>query len=195
MAEARENETEEQRRRRQNVLNAAQRRKRRLFQNHDFSTDSYLDVGNMDVECPDCGALHFLDERLMMSTPSNPKFRNCCQKGKFKFPPLSEVPNVLRVLLTGLDTVSREFRKKIRFYNIVLSMASVNAQWVNRAPDNLEFNPTMTVQGRVYHYLGALIPPKRIKPSYASVYVHDTDEVERATIRGTTYLNSSIRIF
>ena len=55
----------------------------------------------------------------------------------------------------------------------------------------------MTVQGRVYHYLGALIPPERIKLSYASVYVHDIDEIERATIRGNNVwqqLNQNILV-
>ncbi|CDF32173.1 unnamed protein product [Chondrus crispus] len=54
-------------------------------------------------------------------------------------------------------------------------MASVVAKWVNRGPGPSNFNPTMTMQGGMYHYMGPMMPSEGRAPSYASVYIHDTD--------------------
>ncbi|CDF39898.1 ATP dependant DNA helicase PIF1 [Chondrus crispus] len=53
-------------------------------------------------------------------------------------------------------------------------MASVVAKWVNRGPGPSNFNPTMTMQGETYHYMGPMMPSEERVPSYASIYIHDT---------------------
>lgn len=64
-------------------------------------------------------------------------------------------------------------------------MTFVPANSVNRAQDSLNLNPKVTAQGNVYHYVGAFISTRRINYSYAPAYVQDTEQVERATVRGS----------
>ena len=54
-------------------------------------------------------------------------------------------------------------------------MASVVAKWVNRGPVPSNFNPKMTMQGEMYHNMSLMMPSKGQAPSYASVYIHNTD--------------------
>ncbi|CDF40970.1 ATP dependant DNA helicase PIF1 [Chondrus crispus] len=62
-------------------------------------------------------------------------------------------------------------------------MASVVAKWVNRGPGPSNFNPTMTMQGGMYHYMGPMMPSEGRAPSYASVYIHDTDYATQTRTR------------
>lgn len=55
----------------------------------------------------------------------------------------------------------------------------------------------MTVHGNVYHYLDVQFPPQKIKHFYASVHAYDTNETERALVRGSNFgqqLNQGILI-
>ncbi|CDF33021.1 unnamed protein product [Chondrus crispus] len=62
-------------------------------------------------------------------------------------------------------------------------MASVVAKWVNRGPGPSNFNPTMTTQGGMYHYMGPMMPSEGRAPSYASVYIHETDYATQTRTR------------
>lgn len=104
---------------------------------------------------------------------------------------------LLHQLLTRSDTDAGQFRKGMRAYNTVLSMASKTRNWVSRALESSNFNSTMTAQGEVYRYIGLLFPSQQIEHSYATVYAYDTDEVDRTTIRGSNvshHINESILI-
>ena len=90
-------------------------------------------------------------------------------------PTFPEPPLLLRELLTACSAEARHFRRNIRHYNSALAMASVRAEFVGRGPGISKYNPTITVHGRMYHEMGALIPPTRKKPRFAAVYIHDTD--------------------
>ena len=35
-------------------------------------------LGNMDVKCPNCSALHWMDEKLTNSSQLHPRFGICC---------------------------------------------------------------------------------------------------------------------
>ncbi len=39
-----------------------------------------------------------------------------------------------------------------------------------------KYDPTVTVHGRMYHEMGALIPPTGMRPRFAAVYIHDTEQ-------------------
>ncbi len=72
-----------------------------------------VDFGEMDIECKNCGALHFLAERKVGSSRTNPAFSNCCQGGKLtneNIPLLRDPPQFLRELLTQSTSVARGFR-------------------------------------------------------------------------------------
>lgn len=132
---------------------------------------------------PHCGALYFINERVKQPAPSDPSFSTCCQRRPFKFPPRSEVSMVLRELLTRSGTDARQFRGALPAFNAVLFMTSMTANYVKTGQDSSKLNPTMTVQGEVYNFIGASIPPQTIKYSYASAHAHDTEKVQRAAIR------------
>lgn len=53
------------------------RQLRGLFQGHDFNLDKYLNIGKMDSKCTYCGAFHFVDERVKISSQSDPSFSIC----------------------------------------------------------------------------------------------------------------------
>lgn len=62
-------------------------------------------------------------------------------------------------------------------------MGSVEAVWGSRGPSASTFNPTMTVQGPIYHYLEAMVSLSNLRPSFLSVYVHNTDFVTQSDLR------------
>ncbi len=43
---------------------------------------SLHNLGQMNIQCPSCKALHWVDECLSKSSKANPKFGICCYKGK-----------------------------------------------------------------------------------------------------------------
>jgi hypothetical protein len=49
-------------------------------------------LGRMDVPCPDCGALHWMAEKLTNSSKTNPRFGMCCFQGKIKLAQLHDLP-------------------------------------------------------------------------------------------------------
>ncbi|CDF38382.1 ATP dependant DNA Helicase PIF1 [Chondrus crispus] len=62
-------------------------------------------------------------------------------------------------------------------------MASVVAKWVSRGPGTSNFNPTMTMQREMYHYMGPMMPSEGRAPFYASVYIHDSDYATQTRTR------------
>ncbi|CDF40386.1 ATP dependant DNA helicase [Chondrus crispus] len=148
---------------------------RQLFPPLPESSPSYRDLGMVHIECSHCKALHFVQERIVSSSAARPMFSTCCGKGKLSLPLLTYLPALLRSLLIDDTPRARRFRKNIRAYNSALSMASVVAKWVNKGPGTSNFNPTMTMQGEMYHYMGPMMPSEGRAPSFASVYIHDTD--------------------
>ena len=162
----------------------------------------YWHCGSMIYPCRLCSALRYFGEKTNGpgSTQRNPKFSGCCSNGPLtpdfvlssscadSFHPstktfavsksvssFSEPPKLLRELLTSDSAEARHFRKHIRLYNSALAMASVRADFVRRGPGISKYNPTITVHGRMYHEIGALLPATGMVPRYASVYIHDTE--------------------
>ena len=59
-------------------------------------------------------------------------------------------------------------------------MPSVHGTWVNREERSSRYSPTMTLQGRMYHFVSAMqFAPDR-DPAFLSVYFYDT-ELQRQT--------------
>ena len=81
-------------------------------------------LGPMDVECPNCHAVHFKLERLTKSSNANPKFGICCLQGQIQLRPLSE-PHLLHQLFTSSAPHARKFRDGIRQYNSAFAFTSV----------------------------------------------------------------------
>ena len=130
----------------------------------------------LSSSCIQCSAIFQSDEGHYRQ----PKAGECCSScGAIVpkvLPNFPEPPHLLRELLTSNSAEARHFRRHIRHYNSALAMASVRAEFVARGLGVSKYNPTITVHGRMYHEMGALIPPTGKKPRFAAVYIHDTEQ-------------------
>ncbi|KAH9983646.1 hypothetical protein BJV74DRAFT_886649 [Russula compacta] len=69
---------------------------------HPFDPDWHVhNLGNMDVQCPFCHALHWMPERLTNSSARHPKFGKCSLSGKVTLHDLLHPPHELFELLTS----------------------------------------------------------------------------------------------
>jgi hypothetical protein len=73
-------------------------------------------MGAMDVECGRCHALFWQEEHNFMS---------CCKQGEIVLPPVRELPDLLRRLLTRDHPTSDSFFKNIRQYNSALAFTVI----------------------------------------------------------------------
>ena len=134
------------------------------------------DMGKMDVPCPDCGALHWISEKLSVSSQIHPKFGMCCFKGKIRLPKIEAPPAELLSYLRGQDSISKEFRDNIRQYNNALAMTSLGCTQdhsINRAGGGPW---VFKIQGRLCHQIGSLIPREGVAPLYSQLYIYDPQE-------------------
>ncbi len=70
---------------------------------------------------------------------------------------------------------SGHFQSQSVRYNNALRMGSVHANLEQRGEGNSSFNPTVTVQGRIHHYIGGLQPSPGRSPAFLAMYIFDTD--------------------
>ena len=82
----------------------------------------------MDVECPNCSALHWMDEKLTNSSLHQLRFGTCCLQGKIRLPLLKVPPPVIRALYDGNDAKSISFRTYTREYNACNAFTSLGAK-------------------------------------------------------------------
>jgi hypothetical protein len=132
-------------------------------------------LGKMDVSCPDCGALHWMAERLTKSSNSRPRFGICCFQGKIKLAQLHDLPPELNTLFRDQTPPAKEFRANIRRYNNALAMTSLGCkvdESVNRGNGPYVFK----IQGRLSHLAGSLLPQEGESPVYAQLYIYDPAE-------------------
>ncbi|EGN96558.1 hypothetical protein SERLA73DRAFT_75453 [Serpula lacrymans var. lacrymans S7.3] len=83
---------------------------------------------NMEVECRNCGALHWDTERLTSSSRIHPKFGVCCLQGQVRLDPFQEAPAALHCLFRGVDITAHEFRDKVRSYNNAFAFTSLGVK-------------------------------------------------------------------
>lgn len=129
--------------------------------------------GLLNFVCGHCNARHFLSERCKNGT-----FIKCCHNGKVNL----RVPtnsNLIESLLKKVDSVSNNYKKRIRSYNSSMAMVSSKAS-VN---ENQQGGPYhFKIHGTFYHQHGPLIPPNDEQPSYAQLYFLDTEEATKIRI-------------
>ena len=88
----------------------------------------------------------------------------------------SDPPFLLRQLLTSSLVELNHLRKYIRHCNSALAMASVRADFVARGPGTSNYTLTVTVHVRMYHEIGALIPPTGKKPRFPAFCSYETEQ-------------------
>ncbi|KAL8621594.1 hypothetical protein ACOMHN_026265 [Nucella lapillus] len=125
----------------------------------------------------ECGAFCFKDESKGF----------CCSNGLISLDAFPPPPPFLDQLLDGTDNASMNFKKNIRYYNNAFQMTSFGYHEA-AVPG---WNPTIRVQGQVYHLIGTLLPHNINTPSFLQVYFIDSRE-EEVAIRQNKKLHRGI---
>lgn len=128
-----------------------------------------------DSVCPHCNAYLWKRERRGL----------CCSDGGVKLPQLPPPPDELLPLYTARGS---HFLKNVRAYNNIFALASLGCSEI-RQPG---FNPTFTIQGKMYHRIGALLPNENEMPKFAQLYFHDTENELENRIRIMDGLNEDV---
>src|SRR5882762_8566521 len=136
-------------------------------------------LGPMNVHCSHCHALHFLPEKLSISSNANPRFGKCCLQGQVQLPPLSQPPLALSSLFKGSGQPQKQFRERIRQYNAAFAFTSIAAH-INDSVLSGSGPYSFILHGSLHHKMGALLPPPGLQPSYAQLYVLDPDSATNA---------------
>ena len=107
-------------------------------------------LGRIDIVCPYLSALHWMDEKLVRSSMTNPLFGTCCLQGKINLPLLKTPPSQLQLLYDGVSPQSNSFRRYIRGYNTANDFTSLGVKMdpiiiVGRGPK------PFTIHGELCH--------------------------------------------
>ena len=129
------------------------------------------DLGFMNIHCPFCDTLHWLDERVSASRAGHPEFGTCCAHGKVMLPLLRVPPATLYNLYTGDTPQAKEFRANIVQYNAALAFTSLGVN-VDRSVMG-HGPPVFRIHGELRHLSGSVLPEDTAPPSYSQLYIYD----------------------
>ena len=116
-------------------------------------------IGTMTHHCPHCGALKFKGESK----------GSCCGDGKVSLPLFPRPSPEIMELLLDNNQDGKIFRKNARYINNAVSLTSV----AMKEERQVGFNPSVIINGQVYHRAGPLLPNDGEVPRYAQLYVND----------------------
>ena len=129
-------------------------------------------IGQMSVECSDCGALKYPGESPGM----------CCSSGKVVLEPFPRPPELILRLFMSSSDESQIFRKNSRSINNAVCLTSIK----NNTPTQEGWRPSVIFQGQVQTRMGPLLPAEGEQPRFAQLYVHD------AALESTSRFNNLI---
>ncbi|CAG8818974.1 36341_t:CDS:2, partial [Gigaspora margarita] len=92
----------------------------------------------------------------------------CCSNGKVKLA-LPEIPVLLQHLLCDENNESKQFRDKIRIYNLIFLFASVGVKLDHELANARTGVYTYHIQGSFYHHIGSLLPESGSDPQYLRI--------------------------
>ncbi|KAG8744254.1 hypothetical protein FRC12_014842 [Ceratobasidium sp. 428] len=143
----------------------------------------------MDIVCPNCQALHWLEEWLTHTRAGVYKFGSCCRSGQVSLPLQKRPPQLLLELFTRQHDLTQNFFDNIRSINAALAFTSFGA---THMPAQQGGGPyVFKIGGEIYHRAGDLAPAAGTIASYAQLYVYDAHQ-EAATVRINRVENSSV---
>ncbi|CAI8585366.1 unnamed protein product [Vicia faba] len=136
----------------------------------------YSDIGDPIVECTQCGALMWYQEKTDKRKQSAvPKFQLCCGKGKVVLPLLKTPPLLLqRLLFDNSEIDSRNYQQFCRMYNMMFAFTSPGMKFDNRFLAG-SGPPNIRIHGQTCHRIGSMLPLTGQSPKFAQLYVYDTD--------------------
>jgi len=114
------------------------------------------DLRRMEEKCGWCGALHWMSEKVVHSSRSNPVFSLCYNSGQVVLPRLSAPPEPLRDLLERDDAVGRDFRESISKYNRAFAFTSLQVTEDHSVNEHHRGPPIFRIQGELHHRGGHL---------------------------------------
>ena len=126
--------------------------------------------GWMDVECPYCSALHWMDEKLVRSSINNSLFGTYCLQGKINLPLLKTPPTQLQQLYDGVSPQSTLFHRHIKAYNAANAFMSLSAKMDPRIITGMGPKP-FTIHGELRHRTGSILPHTGQDPAYAQLHI------------------------
>jgi hypothetical protein len=136
----------------------------------------YSDIGDPLIECEECGAAMWYQERRAKSRDTTkPMFQMCCSNGKVQLPYLKNPPQLLQKLLFDSSSKqSKNFQENLRMYNSMFAFTSPGMKFDNnfkgkRGP------PVLRLQGQPCHRIGSMLPKLGDAPKFAQLYIYDTD--------------------
>ncbi|KAI9032750.1 hypothetical protein CLU79DRAFT_859684 [Phycomyces nitens] len=134
-----------------------------------------IDLGRMNIACPFCHSMMWLNERTSRSTITKPAFSMCCGSGRFILHPYEPTPTEMHSLPTRQTPRSKAFMEKIRNYNMALSFTSLGVKVDQSVANNNGGAYNFRISGSLHHKTGSLLPVKDSIPSFAQIYIHDTE--------------------
>ncbi|CUS07200.1 unnamed protein product [Tuber aestivum] len=141
-------------------------------------------VSSLSIPCPQCQALHFLEERLTSSSAASPRFSACCLDGKISLPAFATPSVTWQGFFNREHAQSATFLKNIHEYNNTFSFLSLGVSFdlnVMQRPGPYVFR----IQSQLAPLMGSLTTSK--SPRYAQIYMLGTPEAQvQARLRSTS---------
>ncbi|KAF6159666.1 hypothetical protein GIB67_029924 [Kingdonia uniflora] len=145
-------------------------------------------LGQMDVVCIHCSALHWRDEQLTNSSNNNLRFGQCCLQRKIKLPELDLLPTELKELYDGTGTHSRSFRKYMQKYNASNAFTSLGVHMDDRVVHG-RGPSSFVIHGELHYRIGALTPNHQHDASYAQLYIYNPGAALNTRHKRNPHLN------
>jgi len=150
------------------------------------------DFGRMTIICGDCGAFHWIAERIIHEGKRNPKFHHCCMHGDVQIPLLRPLPQPLHRLLNSLEPDATDFRSKIRSWNSAFAFTSVSFNMDNREAVTGPGVQNFQIHGELYHLQGPLKAPGAEDALYSQMYLYDPQYALRLRSERFSTLNPEL---
>lgn len=156
-------------------------------------TVAVYDMGNLDIACPHCNALHWACERLTSSSARRPVFGICCLSGKISVTLHRQPPEELKVLYSGTTPESKYFLQHIWNFNYAFAFTSLGVENAS-IQDNGPF--CFKIQGRLHHQIGSFLPTLSAGHSFAQIYIiNSKDDAIMQCMQNNPHLVQNNAIF
>ena len=143
-----------------------------------FAAAAPKDIGALgDCECTHCGAQLWPAEAKKVPPSARGYFgtdwrgTSCCGCGAIHVPPVERSPGVEALWQDRAQ--AKLLRKHARPLNNSLALASSSISQPRNLPGGSSWSPTVSVQGKIYHNIGALNPADGADRRWAQMYVFD----------------------
>lgn len=140
--------------------------------------------------CSKCKAFHWIGEQSVSHCRQS-TYLLCCHHGKIDLPFLQDPPQPLRDLYTTNSASAKLFFQHIVQYNAALAFTSLGVN-PDHAVNSQHGPPVFRVHGEVMHWSGSLLPTEDSTPSYAQLYIYDSQQALHYRMTRNPILNAPL---